>query len=77
MARGGSVGGAGMVRADVGSAGGAPQTVGAASALGGLVVEASIEARGGGGGGVGGVVGVGLGGVLLDEFATLRGGAVK
>ena len=59
-----------MGRAGVGSAGGAPQAVGAASALGGLVVEASIETRRGGGG-VGGVGGVGLGGVLLDEFATL------
>jgi hypothetical protein len=60
-----------MGRADVGSAGGAPQAVRAASALGGgAVLEASIEAGGGGGG-------VGLRGVLLGESATLGGGAVK
>lgn len=45
----GALGGTRMGRANVGSAGGAPQTVarGAASALGGVVVEASIDDGGG------------------------------
>lgn len=60
-----------MVRSDVGSARGPSQTLGAALALEGLTFGGGlrdVEPRGG--------AGVGMGGVLLDEFAAL-GAAVE